>query len=236
VFRSQFSVLPANTDLLIEFPSWVISSCNSNSSVLEIGAGRGVFGYPELIRSKVNKLVGIDPDIAIYENPYLNERYQLTAEEFAQKHNAKFDCLYSMFVVEHVSAPDQFLSACKSLLRPGGTFYAMTPNLWHYFGMVTTVSNRLGVEDWLLERLRGSQVKGSYHFPTRYHLNDVGTVARACKRAGFSQTEFRLYDPPQRFSGYLPRPLRWFPYLWSNAVYTLHLPQFMGMMMYKATV
>ena len=141
-----------------------------------------------------------------------------------------------MFVVEHVSRADEFLSACKSLLRPGGSFYAVTPNLWHYFGMMTTVSNRLGIEDWLLERLRGPQVKNSYHFPTHYNLNNVRTIERSCERVGFSQTEFRLYDPPDRFSGYLPKPLRWFPYLWSHAVYKLYLPQLMGMMMYKATV
>ncbi|MBA4160340.1 MAG: methyltransferase domain-containing protein [Gemmatimonadetes bacterium] len=234
--RTRLSALPANTDLMAEFPRWIMQECDPASVVLEIGAGEGKYGYPAAIRSQVARLVGIDPDSALARNPYLDDRYPGTVEEFAREHDARFDCLYSMFVLEHVSDPAGFLTACRSLLRPRGKLFAATPNLWHYFGATAKATAALGVEDWLLERLRGREMKESYHFPTAYRMNSVRALTRALAQAGFRQVDFRCFDEPSRFQVYLPPPARWFPSFYSRLVYTLGLPQAMGILMFKATL
>ncbi|CAN5829884.1 hypothetical protein BH23GEM7_BH23GEM7_03190 [soil metagenome] len=234
--RTRLSALPANTNLMTEFPRWIVQECDAASVVLEIGAGEGKYGYPAAIRGRVARLVGIDPDGALARNPYLDERYQTTVEEFAREHDSRFDCLYSMFVLEHVSDPAGFLTACRSLLHPGGKLFAATPNLWHYFGATTKATAALGVEDWLLECLRGREIKESYHFPTAYRMNSVRALTRALARAGFREVDFRCFDEPSRFQIYLPPAARWFPVMYSKLVYTLRLPRAMGMLMLKASV
>lgn len=230
------SVLPLGADPLKIFPEWVVAHCNTTTRALEIGAGRGDFGYPQLIRKRVCHLTGVDPDKAVLDNPYVDEAHQMSVEEFSRGHAQQFDCAYAFFVVEHVTEPARFLSACRTVLKPGGMFFALTPNLWHYFGMMAKVSSALNLEDWLLTRLRGHDVKQSYHFPTRYRLNDVRTIRRLANVTGFRKVEIRCFDMPERFASYLPTRLHWGPSLYGRTVHALHLPQFMGFLMFKAIV
>src|SRR5712692_131177 len=235
MIRSQLSILLSNTDALIEFPRWVAQHCDRTSIVLDVGAGRDTTASAAVIRQKVALLVGVDPDASIAQNPYLDERYQASIEDFAKDRGPSFDCLYTMFVLEHVTQPQEFLSACRSLLKPGGMLFGVTPNLWHYFGMATKLSASLGIEDWLLERLIGAQAKASYHFPTAYRLNSIRAIRRILEQTGFQEVEFRCFDHPNNFEYVFPKLLRWFPSSYSRLVYTLRLPQIMGLIMFRAT-
>lgn len=226
--------LPSNTEVTQALPEWVVESCTKQSNVLEIGAGEGKFGYPARIRSQVGTLVGIDPDEAIINNPYLDQKFQLDAESFAKvTQNEIFDCIYSCFVAEHVERPMEYLSACRRLLKPGGSVISLTCNLWHWFGISAMVADKLGVQDEILSRLRGAKTVADYHFATIYKLNSTRSVLKLAAQAGFTQVEFRMFETPIRISGYLPKLLHWFPSLWSKLVYSLNYPQFMGQMMWK---
>jgi SAM-dependent methyltransferase len=235
MIRTQISYLPPNTNVKIDFPRWVFQYCGHTAIVLDVGAGNGRTGHAALIQQKVTRLVGVDPDMSIAQNPYLDERYQTSLEEFAKDRDSCFDCLYTTSVLEHVTHPREFLSACRSLLKPSGMLFSVTPNLWHYFGMATKLSSLLGIEDWLLDRLIGSQAKNSYHFPTVYRLNSIPTISRMLAYAGFQKVEFKLLDPPNAFMYCLPRGLHWFPSLYSGLVYRLKVPQIMGLLMFRAT-
>ena len=235
MIRTQLSSLPSNIDVLTEFPRWITQYCDHTSIVLDVGAGQGRNKTPAMIQQKVARLVGVDPDSAIAQNPYLDERYQASIEDFAKDRGPCFDCLYTMFVLEHITHTHKFLSACRSLLKPGGMLFGVTPNLWHYFGMATRLSATLGIEDWLLEHLIGAQLKASYHFPTAYCLNSIRTIKRTLAQTGFREVEFRCFDPPDRFEYVFPRQLRWFPRFYSRLAYTLRLPHIMGLIMFRAT-
>lgn len=236
MIRSQLSILPSNTDVLIEFPRWVTQHCDRTSIVLDVGAGRGTTASAAVIRQKVALLVGVDPDASIAQNPYLDERYQASIEDFAKDRGPSFDCLYTMFVLEHVTQPQEFLSACRSLLKPGGMLFGVTPNLWHYFGLAAKLSASLGIEDWLLDRLIGSEAKNSYHFPTAYHLNSVRVLRHKLLRSAFREVEFRCFDRAYGFEHCFPKPLRRFPSIYSRLVYMLGVPHIMGSIMFKAIV
>jgi SAM-dependent methyltransferase len=144
--------------------------------------------------------------------------------------------LYTSFVIEHVTNPDIFIQSCRSLLKPGGMFFGVTPNLWHYFGLITKISSALGIEDWLLNHLIGVQAKASYHFPTAYRLNSITAIKHSLKQHGFREVEFKCIDQTDRFESYFPSSLRWFPGIYSRLVYRLRLPHIMGLLMFKATV
>lgn len=219
------------------FAQWVISDCKQGALVLDVGAGLGNAKYATLIRPQVAYLVGIDPDTNIYQNTQLDEKYKATLEEFAandqQAH--RFDVIYAYCVVEHVDEPMQFFSGCHKLLRTGGNLFVCTPNLWHYFGMATKFSATIGLENWTLDRLLGAERRTTYHFPTRYRGNSIPTIKNYLTQAGYAAVEFKVFDNPAIFHSYLPKPLRWAPNLWSQAVYTLHLSSLMGTLMFKAT-
>lgn len=227
--------LPYGSDPLAVLPAWVLRHCPERARVLEIGAGRGEHGYAALLKAHGAYLVGVDPDSAIAENPYLDERYQMTIEAFARKERVAFDCAYAFFVVEHIAEPLPFLHACRSLLREGGAFFALTPNLHHYFGAAAKVSTLLGIEDWLLRRLRGDTVVESYHFPVQYRLNDANAIQENARRAGFRDVELCYFDMPARFEVYFPRLLRWGPRLYARALYALRIRRLMGFVMLKLT-
>jgi SAM-dependent methyltransferase len=233
--RTQLSSLPSHIDVLTEFPRWITQHCDSTSIVLDVGAGQGKTGNAVIIRQKVARLVGVDPDSNIMQNPYLDECYQTSIEDFAKSHDSDFDCLYATFVLEHITEPRKFLSACRSLLKPGGMLFGITPNLWHYFGLTTKLSALLGIEDWLLGHLMGTGVKNSYHFPTAYCLNSIRAIRHTLAQTGFQEVEFRCTDQTRRFKSYFPKPLRWLPSSYSRLIYMLRLPQLMGLIMFRAT-
>ena len=53
---------------------------------------------------------------------------QITAEELAQQKPAEFDVISCMEMLEHVPDPASIISACFTLLKPGGSVYFSTIN------------------------------------------------------------------------------------------------------------
>src|SRR5262249_34942347 len=155
---------------------WVSASCTPDSWVLDVGAGRDMHSIDAALRPQVDYLVGIDPSDDIFLNTALHERHRATIEEFACQTEHRFDVIFCTMVLEHVTDAQAFLSACRSLLKPGGTFLAVTPNVRHYFGFATKLASNLGINEWLLDRLIGKEVKETYHFPTFYKVNSVPAI------------------------------------------------------------
>ena len=227
--------LPATTDISEAFPLWIKQHTTSQSLVMDVGAGRGRIPGPSLIKPHIGHLVGVDPDPDIAHNPYLDEWYCATLEDFAHSSKNTFDVLYCIFVLEHVNHPEAFFAACRSLLKPGGMLFAVTPNLWHYFGLATTISARLGIQDWVLDRLIGRLAKEDYHFPTTYRANSVAAITRLLRLAGFASVEFCCFDNPISYQYIIPKSWHWCPRIYSWLMYRLRLPQFMGTIMFATT-
>ena len=104
--------------------------------------------------ARARRLVGVDPDPGVLRRPWLDDGHQSLVEEFAPTTDERFDVALCVYVVEHVEAPGPFLEAIRSLLVPGGSCFGVTPNLWHYFGLASAAAARLGIQDWVLRRLR----------------------------------------------------------------------------------
>lgn len=169
-------------------------------------------------------------------NEDADERYQLTLEAFAPEHGDRFDVAFAVFVMEHVADPVAFTQAAARVLKPGGAFMALTLNQWHYFGLATWGTSRLGLDEWLLRQVRDPEQVDEYHFRTEYRINSIRSVNRHLERAGFSRVEFRMWDQPRAYEPYLPDRLTGLATAWSRAAYRFQSPHLMGHLTFKAVL
>jgi SAM-dependent methyltransferase len=230
------SPLPASSYVKSAFLDWITEYCTSDSFVLDIGAGKDKSQIDASIQPHVLHLTGIDSSEDILVNSSVHERYHTSLEKFAKGTQEKFDILFCTMVMEHITNPDAFFTVCRQLLKPGGMFFAVTPNTWHYFGLATKITSTVKINGWLLDRLIGKQAKEAYHFPTFYKVNSLRAIRNILTRTGFDVVEFRCFDNWIEYRYVLPKQLHWFPKLYSRLVYRFNLPHLMGRIMFRATV
>ena len=101
--------------------------------VLDIGCGGGLLSEP-MARLGAD-VVGADPatrNIPVAqlhaEQSGLTIDYRLTTAEELAAAGEQFDVVLNMEVVEHVPDPQSYLTACQTLLRPGGLMICSTLN------------------------------------------------------------------------------------------------------------
>lgn len=227
-------VIPAPAHPVRALAQWAAEHCPDRGTVLDVGAGEHASGGLGPLRRRHPVLVGTDPDAAIDHNGAIAECHHVPVEDLGPEHFGRYDVLLSIFVLEHVEDPGAFAAACARLIRPGGSWFALTLNVHHYFGAAAWATNRLGIQPAVLHRLKGAAAEHDHRFPTRYRFNSRRTVERVCRRAGFDPVEFRVYDAPERYAWYLPRPLERLPTAYSSVAYRFGRPGLMGHLSFRA--
>jgi SAM-dependent methyltransferase len=213
---------------------WVGEVVSADSRLLDVGAGDGDDSYARLIRPLVREIVGVDPDPGLEGNELLDRAYRTTVEQFAaDRPEPPFDAAVAIYVAEHVGDPVSFLSSVASCLRPGGSLFLLTPNLWHYFGLLAKTSLRLGLDDRLLRMVRHSHPGHDHvaHFPVAYRMNSVTALGRSAGRAGFVAGEIRFLENPAVFETYFPPRLAVLPRSYSRLVHRYGLVAAYGTML-----
>ena len=101
--------------------------------ILDIGCGGGLLSEP--MARLGAEVVGADPaarNIPVAqlhaEQSGLTIDYRLTTAEDLAAAGEQFDVVLNMEVVEHVPDPQSFLTACQTLLKPGGLMICSTLN------------------------------------------------------------------------------------------------------------
>lgn len=227
-------VIPAPRDPVRHLARWAAEHCPENGVVLDLGAGEHASGELGPLLRRHPHLVGTDPDHAIERNSTLHERYRLTAEQLAEQHPGRYDVILSIYVLEHVASPEAFAEACATMLRPGGSWFALTLNIQHYFGATAWATNRLGIQRAVLGALKGAAAEHDHRFPTLYRFNSPRTVTRVCRSAGFDAVELRMYDAPDRYAWYLPQWAGRLPAVYSSWAYRIGSPGLMGHLTFRA--
>jgi SAM-dependent methyltransferase len=216
------------------FARWVADSTPPGAAVLNVGGGCNASGDFPRIRRRADLLVAVDPSARVLDDNQADERHRSTLEDFSSAHQDRFDVAYAVFVLEHVADPVAFTEAAARVLKPGGLFMALTVNQWHYFGLTTWAASRLGLDEWLLRRVRDPARVDEYHFRTEYRINTIRSIRRHLENAGFSAAELRVWDLPRAYEPYLPDRVAGLATVWSRAAYRLDRPGLMGHLAVRA--
>jgi SAM-dependent methyltransferase len=163
------------------------------SVVLDFGAGRGAFlenpsrfvrQLRDLSKSPV-KVIGVDVDCAVLENPSLDEAIVVAPGERLPLGDESVDLIVSDFTFEHIEQPLLTAQELERVLRPGGWLCARTPHKWGYIGLgARAIPN--AQHHRLLRVLAPRQERDV--FPTHYRLN----THRALRRS-FPVSKFEHY-------------------------------------------
>ena len=164
------------------------------SSVLDLGCGRG--GVVELIWRDVKLAAGLDPDASSLIGhrapgmPILRgvgERLPFAGDSF--------DLVVSVWVLEHLKEPQRVFDEVGRVLRRGGHFIFLTPNLRNPL----LVLNRIGkamplVQSRLVSRFYGRRESDT--FRVQYRANTVGALRRLADASGLQVAEVRVVPDP----------------------------------------
>jgi SAM-dependent methyltransferase len=193
----------AHNDGGVEFFLRIRSLLKDTDVVLDLGAGRGAGiakVLPEfrrnlmILRGACLKVVGVDVEPAVLQNPYLDEAYVVQIGEKLPFADETFDMIYSDWTLEHVADPATFVAEVRRLLKPGGWFCARTPNAMSYQGMVTRlIPNRVHVSllRWLQPGREGQDV-----FVTEFKMNSMRDLHRLFPKAGWDLVAYAFSPEP----------------------------------------
>ena len=105
--------------------------------ILDIGAGKGK--HATNFKGEVKKVMGLDINLIIKENPYLDDRIIGDIHSIPFK-NSQFDIVIADNVFEHLNHPENALDEISKVLKTNGYLIFRTPNLWHYVPLISKVT------------------------------------------------------------------------------------------------
>jgi SAM-dependent methyltransferase len=165
---------------------------------LDVGCGRELFpsnrGLAAELAQRCARLVGVDPDATLAENPFVHERVQAAFEDYDG--GSAFDLVTLRMVAEHVAAPARVAAAIARALVPGGLAVVYTVDAWSPMPLLTRLapmSLRHVVKRWLWR----TEEKDT--FPTVFAMNTRGRLARLMGEAGLSEVGFAWLDDCRTF-------------------------------------
>ncbi len=149
--------------------------------VLDLGCGVHSEDFAA-VKHKI-KLVGVDFDEQSGQaNRLLDEFKQADLNKTLPFNDNSFDVVYSRFVIEHLQNPTQTYQEVCRVLKPGGYFIILTPNLYNkliFFSKILPIS----LHKILRAKLTG--VKEEEVFPTYYRSNRPAKIKKQLKHSGF---------------------------------------------------
>ena len=195
-------------DGTIEFYTRVNALLSPEMTVVDFGAGRGAAFHDDScsyrrslrrLRGKVAKVIGVDIDSVIVQNPGLDEAHTVAVNDPIPLPDASVDLIISDFTFEHVSDPVRCAAELERILKPDGWLCARTPNRWSYVALASAViPNSLHAR--VLRRVQPGR-KSSDVFPAYYRMNDLRTMRRLFPADRFSDASYTFSPEP----AYLPK-------------------------------
>jgi len=154
-------------------------------ALLDAGCGRGAPMLRQYI-GRASVLVGVD----LVDFRGEAEGMRLIQSDLAHIDvpSGSIDVVMSRSVMEHVADPRAVYTEMHRVLKPGGHFVFLTPNLWDYASLIARcVPNRL--HPWIVARTEGRAEEDV--FPVEYRTNTRRAVHRWADATGFDIVSFR---------------------------------------------
>lgn len=152
--------------------------------ILDVGAGRGRI-LEMNFKGLAKKVVGIDPDPRVKDNPLLDEGYEGLADSMPFFNSGTFDLVFCDNVLEHVEYPDQFYKEIARILKPNGIFISKTPNKYYYVSIIAAITPESFHK--FVNSKRGRD--GSDTFPTFYRANTAKVQRKWAHKNGLKIIE-----------------------------------------------
>ena len=172
------------------FRAYLLERLNKDSVCLDYGAGRGKVKQVN-IKDIVKKVVGVDIDDQVFENPHIDEAKLLEFPDLKIAYEDEtFDMVFSDNVFEHVEFPERVFKEIYRVLKPGGVFIAKTPNKFHYMPLVASLTP-LSFHKYY-NNLRGRDEVDT--FPTFYRCNSRYSVNKYASKSGFSEVVVQYWE------------------------------------------
>jgi ubiquinone/menaquinone biosynthesis C-methylase UbiE len=156
--------------------------------VLDIGAGAGQRSVYQL-KGRCREMVGVDIDPQVINNPLLDKGIVTDGQLLPFESNS-FDLAFSIYVLEHVQDPKSFCREVSRILKPGGEFWALTPNRFHYVPIIANLTPTK-FHKWINKK-RGRNESDT--FPTFYRLNTAGALKKQFAEVGLELIEMQAIE------------------------------------------
>ncbi len=175
-----------------------------NCTVLEIGGGP-THSLTRLLRSKAERLIGLDVDPVIRDNPFLDLPVVYDGGEFLAIPDDHIDVVVADWVNEHISNPVLHFCEVSRVLKPGGCYIFRTVNLYHYKALgAHLVPHSLQVP--LARWLRHSAPDAYDPYKVFYRANTRRRIESLCAQAGMEVRSYSTIESIPAY-GWAARPL-----------------------------
>lgn len=165
-----------------------------DSNMLDLGCGRG--GVAELLWGDVRLAAGLDPDLeSLTSHRAAGMPVVRGVAENLPFAADSFDVVVSIWVLEHLVDPLSTFIEVRRVLRPGGHFVFLTPNLRNPLMVI----NRLGKALPALQRRLVPRVYGRDEadtFPVQYRANTERDIKTYAQGSGLKVVELRIVPDP----------------------------------------
>lgn len=157
---------------------------------LDVGAGSSMHdGWigptPEELRRRAGVLIGCDlsPD-SLLQNEDVDVKIAADAKSLPFRSDY-FDLVTSNMVLEHLPEPLPVFHEVYRVLRPGGCFLSVTPNVLHPVIFVANLFLTKPLRRAIAHRFEGRRLDDIY--PTYYRANTIGKISQIAKSSNFTQ-------------------------------------------------
>jgi ubiquinone/menaquinone biosynthesis C-methylase UbiE len=193
-YRSRYKqLIPSWAHATVRYQDLIAKCIKPNFRVLDLGCGRG--GVVERLGDTATWM-GIDPD---FRSLKLHRRVNFArccadASTIPIAKNS-IDIVAASWVLEHLSEPEMVFTEIARVLRPGGHFFFLTPNIKHPLPLLSRmVANNLAIQQVLVQHLYHRMAVDT--FSVQYNANTWKTIDAFAAQVGLWLVEVELVDDP----------------------------------------
>lgn len=197
-FRRRYTVVrPQWLSATARFQEQVDAVLSPDSRVLDLGCGRG--GIAERLGGK-GWWAGVDPDlVSLREHRVTTFPRGSASSEWLPFESGSIDVVIASWVLEHLPRPQVTFGEIARVLRPGGRFFFLTPNVDHPLPRLSLALARMRkLQQRVVSRVYGRSAMDT--FPVTYRANSMRTIQQLGVAAGLRVAWIELIDDPSYFA------------------------------------